>query len=144
MNDDGERQKTCGWVVEELLARRLRLPVVGCRVLYVLRLAGGPEGKMPRAFCWTTPVDERDYVRGEETMQRVHAAEQVEDVWNPRGRVRLWGPPGGWSQQKGLFRILRIRVLIWRRHRHSCVHLETLKLKVVFHRGWEWTPRATQ
>lgn len=34
-----------------------KLPVVGCSVLYVLRLAGGPEGNMPSTFGWITSVE---------------------------------------------------------------------------------------
>lgn len=57
---------TCCWVVVvEVVALRFMLPVVGCSVLYVLRFAGGPEGNIPRTFCWTTPVDKSDYVRNE-------------------------------------------------------------------------------
>lgn len=55
-------------MVEEVVALRFMLPVVGCSVLYVLRFAGGPEGKMPRTFCWTTPVDKEGYVRKEANM----------------------------------------------------------------------------
>lgn len=49
-------------------------------MLYVLRFAGGPEGKMPRTFCWTTPVDKDDYVRNKENMHWVHAVIQVKYV----------------------------------------------------------------
>lgn len=49
-------------------------------MLYVLRFAGGPEGKMPRTFCWTTPVDENNYVRKEANMRWLHAVIQVRDV----------------------------------------------------------------
>lgn len=33
------------------------LPVVGCSVLYVLRLAGGPEGNMPSTLGWITSAE---------------------------------------------------------------------------------------
>lgn len=56
-----------------MLALMLRLPVVGCSVLYVLRFAGGPEGKMPTTFCWTTPVEKKDYVRKEADIHAIHA-----------------------------------------------------------------------
>ncbi len=62
------------------MALRLMLPVVGCSVLYVLRFAGGPEGKMPRTFCWTTPVDESNYIRKEANMCWLHAVIKVRDV----------------------------------------------------------------
>lgn len=40
-----------------MVALMFKLPVVGCSVLYVLRLAGGPEGNMPSTFGWITSVE---------------------------------------------------------------------------------------
>lgn len=56
------------------------LPVVGCSVLYVLRFAGGPEGKMPRTFCWTTPVGKSSYVSRETNMHWANAILHAMDV----------------------------------------------------------------
>lgn len=54
----------CCWAFEaEVEALRLMFPVVGWSVLYVLRLAGGPEGNMPKTFCWTEPVNENRIVK---------------------------------------------------------------------------------
>lgn len=63
-----------------MVALRLMLPVVGCSVLYVLRFAGGPEGKMLRTFCWTTPVDKSSFVRKETNVYSVNEVIQVKDV----------------------------------------------------------------
>lgn len=63
-----------------MVALRLMLPVVGCSVLYVLRFAGGPEGNMPRTFCWTTPVDTNGYVRKQVNVPWVHAVKHIKDV----------------------------------------------------------------
>lgn len=62
-----------------MVALRLMLPVVGCRVLYVLRFAGGPEGNMPRTFCWTPPVDKNDYMRKQVNMFWVHTVKHIKD-----------------------------------------------------------------
>ena len=81
------KRKTCCWVAEpEVVALRFMLPVVGCNVLYVLRFAGGPEGKMPKTFCWTTPVDKNSYVMTEKDMYWANAVLQVKDAQKQRGR----------------------------------------------------------
>lgn len=63
----------------DVVALRLMLPVVGCRVLYVLRFAGGPEGNMPRTFCWAPPVDNNDYIRKQVYVFWVHKVKHIKD-----------------------------------------------------------------